>query len=124
MLQQTISRTCTACGKTVKGRSDKKFCDDYCRNAYNNQLKAADNNYVRSINNKLRRNRRILESLLSREEETILVSRDYLQQQGFMFNYCTHSYTNKKGDVYLFCYDYGYLPLANGCCLVVKNSRL
>ena len=47
MIHQTISKTCVACGKAVKGRSDKKFCDDYCRNVYNNDLKSDSNNYVR-----------------------------------------------------------------------------
>uniref|UniRef100_UPI00374D4ADE DUF2116 family Zn-ribbon domain-containing protein n=2 Tax=Ferruginibacter sp. TaxID=1940288 RepID=UPI00374D4ADE len=62
-------KKCLTCGKTIKGRTDKKFCDDYCRNGYNNQLKAGDNNYVRNINNALRKNRRILESLLPDNED-------------------------------------------------------
>jgi hypothetical protein len=123
MIQQTMPRTCTACGKTVKGRSDKKFCDDYCRNAYNNQLKADDNSYVRTVNTKLRRNRRILESMLMPGEETARVSKDKLQQQGFLLNFFTHTYTNKKGNVYSFCYDYGYLPLDNDWFLIVKHTR-
>lgn len=123
MIQPVLPKTCTACGKTVKGRSDKKFCDDYCRNAYNNQLKADDNNYVRSINNKLRRNRRILESLAAPGAEAVRVHRDKLQQQGFLFNFITHTYLNKKGNRYSFCYDYGYLPLENDWYLVVKYMR-
>ena len=59
------SKNCLACDKPVKGRTDKKFCDDFCRNKYNNQLKAGCNNYVRNINNALGKNRRILESLQS-----------------------------------------------------------
>lgn len=35
----TETATCLNCDKTLKGRTDKKFCDDYCRNSYNNQLK-------------------------------------------------------------------------------------
>jgi len=122
MIQQTPAKFCTACGKALKGRSDKKFCDDYCRNAYNNQLKASDNNYVRTINNKLRKNRRILEAQLTPGEETTRVSKDKLQQQGFVPNLITHTYINKKGNVYSFCYDYGYLPLENDLYLVVRNT--
>ncbi|MBL7762218.1 MAG: DUF2116 family Zn-ribbon domain-containing protein, partial [Chitinophagaceae bacterium] len=55
---------CLNCGKPLKGRSDKKFCDDSCRNNYNNQLKSIVNNQMRNINNVLGKNRRILESLL------------------------------------------------------------
>jgi hypothetical protein len=28
----TEAKKCLACGKQLKGRIDKKFCDDYCRN--------------------------------------------------------------------------------------------
>jgi predicted nucleic acid-binding Zn ribbon protein len=123
MVQHTVPATCMACGKAVKGRSDKKFCDDFCRNAYNNQLKAVNNNYIRNVNNALRRNRRILESLLKENEETARVNKARLQQQGFQFKYLTHTYTNKKGNIYLFCYDYGYLPLENEWYLVVRSSK-
>ena len=27
-------KLCLTCNKPVKGRTDKKFCDDYCRNNY------------------------------------------------------------------------------------------
>jgi Uncharacterized protein containing a Zn-ribbon (DUF2116) len=123
MIQHSAAKPCLACGRSIKGRSDKKFCDDSCRNTYNNQLKSGDNNYVRSINNSLRRNRRILEALLPKEEKMIKITRDALLQQGFQFKYCTHSYTNARGNVYLFCYDYGYLQLEKGWCLVVKRKE-
>ena len=107
----------------VRGRSDKKFCDDYCRNNYNNQLKAEDNNYVRNINNTLRKNRRILNELLPDTEEMMKTTKDNLIQQGFRFKYMTHTYTNKKGHTYFFCYDYGYMPLENDWFLVVKKRE-
>jgi predicted nucleic acid-binding Zn ribbon protein len=44
-------RLCLTCNKPLKGRTDKKFCDDYCRNNYNNQLKSNTINLVRNINN-------------------------------------------------------------------------
>jgi hypothetical protein len=116
------TRTCLSCGKTVKGRADKKFCDDYCRNMYNNQLKGDVNNYVRNINNTLRKNRRILEELLPDNEEMAKTTQDKLVQMGFVFKYYTHTYTNKKGNMYYFCYDYGYLPLENDWYLLVRRK--
>ena len=56
-------KLCLDCHKPVKGRTDKKFCDDYCRNNYNNALKSNTINLVRNINNALGKNRRILEAL-------------------------------------------------------------
>ena len=116
-------KTCLSCGKTIRGRSDKKFCDDYCRNNYNNQLKAQSNNYVRNINNALGKNRRILESLLPDTEEMGKATRQILAQQGFSFKYITHTYVNKKGNTYFFCYNYGYLPLDNERYLIVRRKK-
>jgi len=48
-------RYCLECGEPLIGRSDKKFCDDQCRNAYNNKLNRDHINLYRNINNKLRK---------------------------------------------------------------------
>ena len=123
MLQQSSAKPCMACGIPIKGRSDKKFCDDYCRNVYNNDLKSGSNNYVRNINNGLRKNRRILEECVAVAEETGKTTKDKLLHKGFQFKYFTHTYTNKKGSLYYFCYDYGYLPLENDWYLVVRSNK-
>ena len=123
MIQESAAKTCMACGKPVKGRSDKKFCDDYCRNVYNNDLKSDTNNYVRNINNALSRNRRILAGCLNTSEEMAKTTKDKLLHKGIQFKYHTHTYTNKKGNVYFFCYDYGWLALENDWYLVVKNNK-
>jgi hypothetical protein len=96
MASSTEIKTCQACGKPLKGRSDKKFCDDYCRNAYNNQLKSTSNNYVRNINNALGKNRRILEGIFPPGEKMTKTTKEKLQRLGFQFKYFTHTYTNKK----------------------------
>jgi len=115
--------TCLSCHKPVKGRTDKKFCDDYCRNAFNNHLRSATNNLVRNINNALGKNRRILESFFVNEEEMAKTTKNKLLEKGFLFKYFTHTYTNKKGTVYFFCYDLGYLPLENDWYLLVKRKK-
>jgi len=119
---ETFPQHCLECNKTVKGRVDKKFCDDYCRNAYNNRRNADMNNYVRNINNTLRRNRRILESVIRPGEGTGKCPRQKLADHGFDFRYHTHQYQNKKSQTYKFCYEYGYLPLEGDGVLVVKQN--
>lgn len=114
---------CLNCKKVLKGRTDKKFCDDYCRNSYNNQLKATKNNLVRNVNNALGKNRRILESFFKKEDEITKSTKEKLLQKGFQFKYITQIYTNKKGNVYYFCYDIGYLPLENDWYLLVKRNE-
>jgi hypothetical protein len=123
MLQEKDPPICLKCKKPLKGRSDKKFCDDYCRAAYNNELKSAANNYIRNVNNALGKNRRILESLLPDGESTAKTNRDKLIEKGFQFKYLTHLFTNQKGNVYHFCYEYGYLPLENNWFLIVKRNE-
>ena len=116
-------KNCLTCDKPLRGRSDKKFCDDYCRNNYNNQLKSFTNNQMRNINNALGKNRRILEELLPDAEETAKANKEKLLQKGFLFKYVTHLYTNKKRNTYYFCYDYGYLPLENDWYLIVRRKE-
>ncbi|MDN3667835.1 hypothetical protein QWY93_00575 [Echinicola jeungdonensis] len=116
-------RACCFCGKTIYGRADKKFCDDYCRNNYNNQLKAVQNNLIRNINNSLKKNRNVLAGLMVESEETTKTTREKLLQEGFQFKYCTHHYTNKKGNIYVYCYDYGYLALDNDWYLLVRSKE-
>ena len=58
-----MEKTCLQCGDKISGRIDKKFCSDYCRNAYYNDQNRDANNYVRNVNNILRKNRRILTDL-------------------------------------------------------------
>ncbi len=115
-------RSCQQCGKSLQGRSDKKFCDDYCRNAFNNRRNSERSNFMRTVNNTLLKNRRILESLLRPGEELIKCNRQKLAEQGFDFRYLTHQYQNKKGQIYNFCYEYGYLPLEGDYILIVHRK--
>lgn len=115
------TRKCTFCQNDLQGRSDKKFCDDYCRNSHNNRLNSAHNNLVRNINHRLLKNRRILERMIPDGEEMTRVAQSRLLGHGFHFNYHTNLYTNKRGQVYQFCYDYGYLPVDNENYLVVRQ---
>lgn len=116
-------KTCLVCGRTIQGRSDKKFCTDYCRNTHNNRLNESDRSYMRQINKALAKNRRILASLLNTTNSaTTRTTRDNLLLRGFHFSFTTHSYTTKAGKTYCYCYDYGYLPLDNFWYLVVRKE--
>jgi predicted nucleic acid-binding Zn ribbon protein len=119
------TRACLACGRALKGRVDKKFCDDNCRNGYNNNKKSKGNysSYVRHIYNALLKNRKILESILPGVDDTAKVNRDKLQEMGFQFKFFTNLYTTRTGKTYRFCYDYGYLPLDNDWFLVVRKKE-
>jgi len=115
-------RLCLCCQKALKGRIDKKFCDDNCRNNYNNIQNSDRNNYVRSINTILRKNRRILEELLPEGERTMNVPKQKLRDKAYDFNYYTNQLQTQKG-LYVFCYEYGFLPLENDWLMLVKKKE-
>ena len=121
-METVTPRVCLSCGKPLKGRLDKKFCDDYCRNSYNNHQNSDQNNFVRNLNNILRKNRRILEEAIPEGEEMKKTPREKLLLSGFNFKYHTHQYQNQKGQIYFFNYEYGYLPLDNDWVLIVKRK--
>jgi hypothetical protein len=116
-----MDKHCLECGESFKGRADKKFCSDQCRNTYNNNLNSDANNYVRNINNVLRRNRRILLDL--NKEGKTKIHRDKLVKAGFNFNFYTHITTTRPGSDYHFCYEEGYLKLEGDYYLLVRRKE-
>ncbi|NNJ89177.1 MAG: hypothetical protein HKP53_07230 [Eudoraea sp.] len=116
-----MERRCLECNEVFKGRIDKKFCSDYCRNAYNNKLNKDSKNLLRNINNRLRKNYRILDSFTLKEGKT-RTTKTRLLDKGFDFEYLTNLYTTKKGTTYYFVYDLGYLPLDNDYYMIVKRE--
>ncbi len=82
------------------------FCDDGCRNQFHNKLNSDANNYVRNVNNILRRNRRILEHHYRRGQTNI--ERGVLQASGFDFAYHTRVDNRVEDQKVYYCYDYTY----------------
>ncbi len=111
---------CVECAMTFTGRSDKKFCSDQCRSAFNNRMNSDSTSVMRNVNNILRKNRRILANSLLKDKDKI--SREKLNQLGFNFKYSTHSFTSKKGKQYTFWYDYGIMQMDNGGFFIVHNE--
>ncbi|MBU3743341.1 MAG: hypothetical protein FGM61_02175 [Sediminibacterium sp.] len=120
MLSPTI-RKCLSCGSIVRGRPDKKYCDESCRNSYNNRYYSESHAYVRNINQNLKKNRTILERLLPKHRLMARAPQYRLYSMGFRFQYYTHTHTNKNGKQYFFCYEYGYLLLDKERVLIVKR---
>jgi len=113
-------KKCLECDIEIEGRIDKKFCSDYCRNVYNNNQNRDANKYVRNINNRLRKNRKILEHFCP--EGKGVVHKDELLLEGFNFDYFTNIYRTKTGSKYFFCYDYGYISLEDEKFAIVKRG--
>jgi hypothetical protein len=108
-MKSNAIKKCIQCDDPVRGRSDKKFCCDDCRTAYNNILNRDANNFMTKINRILRGNRRIL--ALFNPDGKAKVRKEKLLTAGFKFAYFTNIYETKAGRVYKFCYDQGYIEL-------------
>lgn len=98
--------SCRHCGDALKGRTDKKFCDDNCRHAYHNKRALPENKFVRDVNVILRKNRLVLKKLLAANSSQV-VSRDRMLQEGFHFRYHTERVSDSECHWY-FCYEYGW----------------
>lgn len=115
-----MNKACPECGEKIIGRADKKFCSDSCRNSHNNRNNRDSKNLMRNVNNKLRKNYRILEVLNPEDKTKVPLAK--LADAGFDFNYFTSIYTTKKGTIYYFVYDQGYLPLDGDFYALVKRK--
>ncbi|WP_281990365.1 hypothetical protein [Aquimarina aggregata] len=100
---------CLSCGNIIIGRSDKKYCSVYCKSAHQYQRRKSEEEQYYSIDRQLKTNRKILKAYNKSGLST--VRKEKLIAEGFDPKYFTHYWKNNKGQVYLFCYEYGYLSL-------------
>jgi hypothetical protein len=112
-------RYCIECGQRIAGRSDKKFCNDQCRTAWHNKLKCEEYDQIKTTNNILIRNRRILAELIAVGRKEIRT--ETLTKLGFQFDYFTRAQKERNGHQSHFCYDVGYMPVSKGLYLLRKT---
>lgn len=115
-----MERCCLDCNAPIKGRADKKFCDDQCRSHYNNCLKADNCSLMKQVNQILKKNRDLLKA--QNADGTVKLHKNDLVKKGFDFKYHTHTLVTTNGGTYFFCYEYGYLALENSELLLVKRE--
>ncbi len=115
-----MNKTCLECNDKIVGREDKKFCSDGCRNSYNNKINKDSTNFMRNVNNKLRKNYRILIAL--NVEGKSKTTRAKMLSKGFDFEFFTNILNTKTGNTYYFIYDQGYMALENDYFMLVKKD--
>jgi hypothetical protein len=113
-------KLCLNCSLPVAGRTDKKFCDDACRSTYHAKFSSTEADYVKQINLRLKRNRKILLAL--NPDGKAKVNRKEMLAQGFDFQCFTGIYRTEKNTCYYFCYEMGYLLLEHEHVLLVKKK--
>ena len=110
MLTMKNERKCLECEKLLEGRAGKKYCDPYCKSAYHYKKSQSETpKFYTKVQQHLKLNRKILKNYNKAGKAT--VRRETLTTQGFNDNYFTHFWKNKKGDIYLFVYEFGFLKV-------------
>ena len=118
------TRLCKSCGDRIRGRSDKLYCDDRCRNRFHNREKKRPVLTVlaRSIQHQLLKNRMVLHRHLGGANCRV-VHRDQLLREGFSFNLFTNRCRNKRGVMVVFCYEFGYRVVSQNRLMIVRQSH-
>ena len=100
------NKTCLFCHEIIIGRSDKKFCDTQCKSAFHNRTPKSAEAYIKNINKAIRTNRSALRKACPNGKAT--VRKEFLKKLGMDFKHLTHTWKSNGGNLYYFCYDYGY----------------
>lgn len=102
-------KACPVCGGEVIGRSDKKFCSAKCKSAAQHEARQQNESFFLEVDRQLKVNRKLLKKYNLTGYTTL--RRQVLLEEGFNPRYFTHYWKNTKGQVYFFCYDYGYMNI-------------
>ena len=100
---------CLYCQNEIFGRSDKKFCNHHCKSAHQYEVKKVTESLYFKIDRQLKINRRILKE--HNKLGLATVRKSDLIAKGFDPKYFTHYWKNGNNQVYLFCYEFGFLAL-------------
>lgn len=100
---------CICCGETIKGRKDKIYCSPKCRSAAQYETRMLHEQFYLQVDRQLKTNRKILKRYNKSGYSTL--RKEKLIEEGFNPKYFTHYWKNSKGQVYLFCYDFGFLEI-------------
>lgn len=101
-------RHCLECGKELKGRIGKKYCDVGCKSAFHNRNKTHGEIAISQTNRIVRHNRSILKTLSPQGKAT--VRKDVLEQMGYDFRYFSGIYKTSS-NIYYVVYDYAFAPI-------------
>lgn len=85
-------KVCLYCEKPIdlqKGRKDRRFCDEICKNRFHNTKTWTEEKEIKRIQLVLKKNRRILKKMFGRKDKDE-IAKERLLKEGFEFTYHTH----------------------------------
>jgi hypothetical protein len=137
-METLVERTCKDCGQKLgPGREDKQYCDSACRTNYNNRKKRESQKdeavqagpqmsvpeYITRIQDAILKNRDLLESLCD-EQKAGHIHMRRLIGRGFNTKFFTsQAEPTASGNVYRFCFEYGYCEAEDGLVIVICRKR-
>jgi len=119
---------CENCGKPLFGRTDKRFCNDGCRNTFNRnkayQQRAEVHENVPEILKIIRNNYLLLKAIGGPIDEDCVsfFNAKLLADEGFNFSFCT-SVLQEEGILWRFCFERGWYTDADGNCYVCDRPE-
>lgn len=105
-MKETGNGKCLYCGKSFRGRTDKKFCCVQCKNNYHNGLTREERFIKHRTLNSLNCNYRILSELLLSDKKTAEISD--LCALGYSPEIVTGYRKDSKGHREMRCFDIKY----------------
>lgn len=118
------TKLCMYCNDVIKGRSDKKYCNDECRNRYNlDRTRESVTEVVKEINTTLKQNRKILLKIASARKNYAIVKAIELIRRGYNFHYHTHFAPLGRKNL-VCCFDVGYAKLEKNKVIIIRVSKL
>lgn len=109
---------CKNCGKALRGRTDKQFCNLMCRNTYHNHINRQKNKIIKSTIYHLMHNRQILIDLLS-NKPLVLLTPESLTAAGYR-----HSYATQIEGACHYCFDAVLEKLEDGLMAVYMRDSV
>lgn len=118
---------CQECGKEIHGRSDKRFCNDTCRNNLNRKKRIAEQVIIPDIALEIIRiiknNYRLLKSGGLESGITAFQPIKNLLERGFNPGFFT-SIREEEGDVYHFCFECGFRISGENIFIIERKEQI
>ena len=113
--------SCILCGKPIAGRTDKKYCSQNCKNTYNYNRRSSTKSATQTIDAILHKNREILDVIMGPKRKKMEIVKSELIKMGFQSAYITGYYTNSRGKLYHYVYDFAWMEFTGDKVMIVKK---
>ncbi|MBK7409576.1 MAG: hypothetical protein IPJ40_16945 [Saprospirales bacterium] len=113
---------CLQCGKSFRGRSDKKYCSLPCKNAHYRLRTDPHHEILKKVDAILHRNHAILSQLPWEDKKILTIPKIYLDTHGFNFDFHTGTFTNRHNQLFFYLYNFAWRPHPENKIWIMKNK--